>query len=66
MAKVSITKEWITFNEKLTQMLGYKPEELYAKPWDEITHAKDHKAENALFNKVLTHEIEGYTIENDS
>ena len=63
MAKVSITKEWISFNEKLTQMLGYKPEELYAKPWDEITHAKDHKAENALFNKVLTHEIEGYTIE---
>lgn len=63
MAEISIAKEWLGFNEKLTQMLGYTSKELNMKSWDDITHFEDLPKEQSLFNQVLTHELDGYTIE---
>ncbi|MFP4555658.1 MAG: PAS domain S-box protein [Bacteroidales bacterium] len=63
MAEISIAKEWLGFNEKLTQMLGYSDKELKAKSWDDITHFEDLPNEQKLFNQVLTHERDGYTLE---
>jgi PAS domain S-box-containing protein len=63
MAEFSIAKQWISFNEKLTKILGYSSKELNAKTWDQITNAEDLEVEVKLFRKILTHEMEGYTIE---
>jgi PAS domain S-box-containing protein len=63
MAEISIAKQWISFNEKFTRILGYTPAELKLKTLDDISNIDDILVENQLFKKVLTHEAEGYTIE---
>lgn len=63
MAEVSIAKEIISFNERFIQILGYSSKEFKAKTWDSITYSEDIALENKLFNQVLTHEIQGYSIE---
>jgi len=63
MAEFSIAKQWISFNEKLTKILGYSLKELNSKTWDQITNEEDLEVEIKLFKKILTHEMEGYTLE---
>jgi PAS domain S-box-containing protein len=63
MAEISITRQFISFNKKLTSIFGYTPEELKNKTWDQLTNSHDQTTDSRLFNQVLTHEIDGYTIE---
>jgi PAS domain S-box-containing protein len=63
MAEISISKEFLTYNDKLTKMLGYSQDDMRFKNWDEVTFAEDLTEESRLFNKVLTHSIDGYSIE---
>jgi PAS domain S-box-containing protein len=63
MADVSITKEWISFNDKLCDILGYTPKELKNISWEQLTHPDDLATETRLYNQILTHETEFYSIE---
>ena len=63
MAEISIAKEFLSFNNKLTHILGYSEKELKSLSWDLITHPEDITKENRLFNQILTHETTGYSIE---
>jgi len=63
MAEVSITKEWISFNDKLCSILGYSQKELHNYTWDQLTHPDDLATEIRLYNQLLTHESDIYSIE---
>lgn len=63
MAEVSITKDWINFNDKLCQILGYSHKELKGLSWDQITHRDDLAEEDKLYNQLLTHKKDDYSIE---
>ncbi|MHC1704105.1 MAG: PAS domain S-box protein [Tenuifilaceae bacterium] len=63
MAETSIQKNWINFNNKLCKILGYIPQELSKKTWEQITHPDDLAEELRLFNNVLVHKNNGYNIE---
>lgn len=63
MAETTIYKTWITFNTKLCQILGYKPEELEKTTWDKITHPNDLDYELKLFNNILQRKTDNYTFE---
>jgi len=63
MAETTIYKSWITFNTKLCQILGYKPEELEKLTWDKITHPEDIDFEVKQFNNILQRKNDSYTLE---
>lgn len=63
MAETTIHKNWITFNNRLCQILGYSPQELEKFTWDILTHPADLKLEMRYFNNLLVHRIDSYTIE---
>lgn len=63
MAEMTIQKEWINFNNKLCEILGYTREELKEFTWDLISHSDDLKDELNLFNNLISHQIEDYNIE---
>lgn len=63
MAETTIYKSWITFNTKLCQILGYKPEELEKLTWDKITHPDDVEFEVKQFNNILQRKNDSYTLE---
>ncbi|NVO10627.1 MAG: PAS domain S-box protein [Bacteroidales bacterium] len=63
MAEITQKKEWKSFNNKLCTILGYSPDELRQKTWDEITHPDDFLVELKLYNDVIVHKTEGYNIE---
>lgn len=63
MAEISIAKEFLSFNERLTHILEYSEKELKTLSWDLVTHPEDLAKENRLFNQILTHETTGYSIE---
>ncbi|MEO5348016.1 MAG: PAS domain S-box protein [Magnetococcus sp. YQC-9] len=47
------TKQWLTVNDALCQMLGYDRERLTAMTWAEITHPEDLDKDLQLFARVL-------------
>jgi PAS domain S-box-containing protein len=63
MAEISIAKDFLNFNQKLADILGYTPKELYLQNWEDITFPDDYTVESRLFNQALTHKIEGYSVE---
>ncbi|HNV51499.1 MAG TPA: PAS domain S-box protein, partial [Tenuifilaceae bacterium] len=63
MAETTIYKSWITFNTKLCQILGYKPDELEKLTWDKITHPDDVEFEVKQFNNILQRKNDSYTLE---
>ncbi|NOU16099.1 MAG: PAS domain S-box protein [Bacteroidales bacterium] len=63
MAEINQKKEWKSFNNKLCIILGYSAEELKQKTWDEITHPDDFLTELKLYNDVIVHKTDGYSIE---
>lgn len=63
MAETTIYKSWITFNTKLCQILGYKPEELEKLTWDKITHPEDIDFEVKQFNNILQRKSDSYNLE---
>lgn len=63
MAEITQQKEWKTFNNKLCLILGYTSDELKLKTWDTITHPDDLKSELKLYNDIIVHKNDGYSIE---
>lgn len=63
MAEVSVYKEWIAFNTRLANILGYKPDELKYLTWDSITHPDDLTYENKLLWELIQRKVKSYTIE---
>lgn len=63
MAETTTFKSFITSNKKLTEILGYKPDELSKLTWDSITHPDDLAAEEQLFNDILKRKRESYSLE---
>ncbi|SDB92850.1 PAS domain S-box protein [Williamwhitmania taraxaci] len=62
-AEISIDGEWLNYNERLCTLLGITDIELKNTTWMEITHPDDLPTENKLAHKVLTRQIENYSIE---
>ena len=54
---------WLQVNDQLCRMLGYSREELLGRSWAELTHPDDVEANLALFDRLLTGEIDSFTLE---
>jgi PAS domain S-box-containing protein len=63
MAITSPTKGFIEANDQMCSLLGYDRDELLQRKWPELTHPDDLGADIENFNRVLAHEIEGYSME---
>lgn len=63
MAVTSLEKNWLDVNDKLCEMLGYPREELLTLSWADVTHPEDLGADKAKFKRILSGEIEGYTMD---
>ncbi|MGA7595899.1 MAG: EAL domain-containing protein [Gallionella sp.] len=64
MASTSPGKEWLEVNEALCEMLGYTREELMGMTWADLTHPDDLAANLIQFDRILSGEIDEYSIEN--
>lgn len=62
-ALISIEGKWLKVNPQIPKMLGYSPEELLSKTFQEITHPDDLDKDLDLVKKVLGGELETYQIE---
>jgi PAS domain S-box-containing protein len=63
MAITSPEKGWLQVNDKLCKMLGYSRTELEHMTWAELTYPDDLAPDIARFDKLLTGEINGYSME---
>jgi len=63
MAITSPEKGWEQVNDKLCLMLGYSREELATISWAELTHPDDLPQDLDKFNRLLSGEINDYSIE---
>lgn len=63
MAKTSLDKHWIEFNDQLCRILGYSREELTRLTWTDLTHPDDLAADLAQFQLVLDGQSQGYSME---
>ncbi len=54
---------WLEVNDALCEILGYSRSELLRLTWVELTHPEDLEADVAQFNRVLTGQIDGYSLE---
>ncbi len=63
MATSSLEKGLVDFNDTLCNMFGYSRKEFGKLTWTELTHPDDLEADLAQFNRVLSGEIEGYSME---
>ena len=64
MATTSPDKGWMEVNDALCEMLGYSREELMKMNWAELTHPDDLAANLIQYNRILSGEIDEYSIEN--
>jgi len=56
-------KSWISINSCLCNMLEYTESQLQKMTWAELTHPEDLGADLEQFNKLLTNESNGYSLE---
>src|SRR6267142_2418217 len=63
MAITSPTKDIVEVNDELCRILGYEREELLQKSWAEVTHPDDLEADLKQFNRVMSGEVDGYTLD---
>ncbi|MCK9382656.1 MAG: PAS domain S-box protein [Sulfuritalea sp.] len=63
LAITSPAKGWVRVNQCLCQMLESSEQELRGTTWAELTHPEDLAADVEQFNKLLTNEINGYSLE---
>jgi diguanylate cyclase (GGDEF)-like protein/PAS domain S-box-containing protein len=64
MAATSPRKSWMEVNDALCEMLGYSREELMQMTWADITHPDDLATNLVQFDRILSGEIDEYSIEN--
>ncbi|WP_163339784.1 PAS domain S-box protein [Desulfopila sp. IMCC35008] len=63
MAITTAEKGWVKVNDRLLQMLGYSRDELACRTWEQLTHPEDIATDLAQFNRLLSGEIEEYSLE---
>jgi len=56
-------KQWVEVNDALCSILGYARDELTGMTWVELTHPEDIEPDLVQFNRMLSGEIESYTLE---
>ncbi len=63
IAQVAPDGSWLYVNERLCQILGHPAEELLSKTFQNITHPDDLNADLAQVQRMLSGEIDDYTLE---
>ena len=63
MAITSPTKGLLEVNDEICRILGYDRRELMTRNWAELTHPDDLAADVSQFDRVLSGEIDGYSME---
>jgi PAS domain S-box-containing protein len=63
VALTSPSKGCIEVNDEICRILGYERHELLKMSWAELTHPDDLAADVAQFNRVLSSEIDGYSMD---
>ena len=63
MAISSPDKDWVEVNDKACEILGYPREELLRLSWSRITHPDDLAANVAYFDRAMSGEIDGYSLD---
>ena len=63
MAITSPSKGILEVNDELCRILGYSREELLQKTWAELTHPDDLSQDLVNFDRVISGQIEGYSLE---
>lgn len=63
LAVTSPSRGWIRVNDCLCRMLGYTEQELRDLTWTHVTYPEDLAADNEQFNRLLTNQIDGYSLE---
>ncbi|MBD2083949.1 PAS domain S-box protein [Trichocoleus sp. ST-U3] len=66
IAHVSIDGQWLLVNQKLCDIVGYTPEELRERTFQDITHPDDLNADLEHVRQMLASEIQTYSIEKRS
>ena len=54
---------WLHVNDYLCDLFGYSSEELLGMTWTDLTHPDDWEAEKAQFNRVVSGEAGGFTLD---
>ncbi|OAI10678.1 diguanylate cyclase [Methylomonas lenta] len=60
---ISPNKGWLRINDYLCNLLEYSEQELRGMNWAQLTHPEDLAADAEQFNRLLTNEIDSYSIE---
>lgn len=60
---ISPDKGWLRINDYLCNLLEYSEQELRGMNWAQLTHPEDLAADAEQFNRLLTNEIDSYSIE---
>jgi len=63
MSTTTPDKKWVHFNDRLCEILDYSREELQALTWDSITDPKNLEEETRHFEKLISGESDGYTMD---
>jgi len=63
MAITSPEMGWLQMNDRLIDLLGYSEEELRRMTWAELTHPEDLEHDLQQFERMLSGEIDGYSLE---
>lgn len=63
IAITSIDKGWMQVNQRLCDIFGYSKEELQSLTWVDITHPDDIAIDVAEFERVLSGDSDGYSLE---
>jgi PAS domain S-box-containing protein len=63
IAITSVEKRWIEVNDRLCEIMGYARKELEDLTWAEMTHPDDLAMDEEQFNRLLSGEIESYSLD---
>ncbi|WP_022660966.1 PAS domain S-box protein [Paucidesulfovibrio longus] len=63
IAHVGLDGSWLLFNDRLCSIVGYSREELMGRTFQDITHPDDLEKDLELVGKVLSGEIDNYSME---
>ena len=62
-AQVGIDGRWLRVNRRMSEIVGYEPEELLQMTFQDITHPDDLEEDLARVRRLLEGELQTYTIE---